>query len=115
MTEKIYDEEIAPKLLEIAKLCEAKRIPFLALTEWSPGKVGRTELKVENECIEMLMVRHCAKTAPNIDGYIIGLGKWAKEKNVRMDASIVMRKMFSDNNGLTGGVYTSGWPGSLRE
>ena len=94
-TEKIYDKEIAPKLLEIAKLCEANGIPFLAVAEWSPGKVGRTELRTNDECLEMVMMHHCAKTAPNIDGYLIGLIRWAKENNVSMDSSIFLKQWVS--------------------
>jgi len=93
LNEKIYDTEIAPKLLEIAKICETYKIPFLAIAEWEKGKVGRTELKTNDECLEMVMVRHCAKTAPNIDGYIIGLSRYAKEKNIDTSGSIVMMRM----------------------
>lgn len=99
-TEKIYDKEIAPKLLEIAKICEANGIPFLALVEWSPGNIGRTDLRTKDECIEMIMVRHCAKTAPNIDGYVLGLAKWANREGINMDGSIVMQPYIDDNNRL---------------
>ena len=93
MNEEIYDKEIAPKLMEIAKLCEKEEIPFLSVVEYSPGLVGRTELQTKDECIKMVMVRHCAKTAPNIDGYIIGLSRWGKKEKVNMDNSIVMKML----------------------
>lgn len=93
MTEAFYDKEIAPKLLEIVTLCKEKGIPFLAVAEYSPRLIGRTELKTEGECTSMVMVRHCARTAPNIDGYIIGLSRWAKENSVNIDGSIVMKML----------------------
>jgi hypothetical protein len=99
-TEKIYDTEIAPKLLEIAKICEANGIPFLALVEWAPGNIGRTELRTKDECLEMIMVRHCAKTAPNIDGYVLGLAKWANKEGIDMRGSFVMRPYIDDNKRL---------------
>lgn len=95
MSEKIYDDEIAPLLRKVCNLCVKHGIPFLAVAEYAPGMIGRTAFRIKSECIEMLMIRHCAKTAPNIDGYIFGLGKWAKKENVSMDASIVMQRMFS--------------------
>jgi hypothetical protein len=99
-TEEIYDEEIAPRLLEIGKICEANGIPFLALAEYSPGNVGRTELQTKDECLEMIMVRHCAKTAPNVDGYILGLAKWANREGIDIKGSFVMQPYIDDNKRL---------------
>lgn len=93
MNEDVYDKEIAPKLLEIAKRCKAEGIPFLAVVEYTLGKIGKTELQTNNECVEMVMIRHCAKTAPNIDGYIIGLSRYAKENNIDTSGSIIMNQL----------------------
>ena len=92
-TEEIYDNEIAPLLRQAGELCIKHGIPFLAVAEYTPGLIGKTAFQSVSECIEMVMIRHCAKTAPNIDGYVIGLMRWANEKNVDMDASIVMRQL----------------------
>ncbi len=97
MTEQIYDREIAPKLKEVGDLCLKYGIPFLAVAEYLPGKIGCTEFKTNDECIEMVMIRHCSKTAPNVDGYVIGLIRWAKKKGISMNASFVMRQFTSDN------------------
>ena len=91
-TEKIYDKEIAPKLLEIAKICKEYGFPFLAVVEYAINKIGRTEIATHDECLKMTMIRHCTKTAPNIDAYLIGLIKWAKENNINMDSSIFLRQ-----------------------
>ena len=94
MSEEFYDDEIAPRLMKICKLCEENGMPFLAVVEYMPKKIGSTHLKTNDECIEMVMIRHCAKTAPNIDGFIIGLSRWAKRKNVDTSSSIVMNLLF---------------------
>ena len=98
MKEKIYDEEIAPKLLEIANLCEKHEIPFLAVAEWAPNEIGRTSVQVPDEGIEMVMIRHCAKTAPNIDSYFIGISRWCKKVGADTSASIVMRRLVKDSD-----------------
>lgn len=38
MSEKIYDELIGPKLLEIAELCKANGLGFAAICEYAPGE-----------------------------------------------------------------------------
>jgi len=96
-SEKIYDEEVAPLLAKAGNICMENGIPFLALAEYAPGAIGRTSFATNDECIEMVMIRHCAKTAPNIDGYIIGLMRWAKRNRISLDASIVMRLMDADH------------------
>ena len=95
MTEKLYDDIIAPKLLEIGEICVKNNIPFLAVVEYASSMIGKTQLQTKDECLEMVMIRHCAKTAPNLDGYVLGLMKWANKKGVNMDASMVVRQLRS--------------------
>ena len=97
MTEEIYDEEIAPLLKKAGDLCVKYGIPFLAVTEYSPGEVGETRFQTNDECLKMVMIRHCVKTAPNIDGFLIGLIRWAKDKGIDMDQSIFLRQYMIDN------------------
>ena len=89
-TEEIYDNEIAPKLLEVAEFCKTLKISFLAVVEWSPGKIGITDVQTPEECLSMMMVHHCVKTVPNIDGYCIGLNRYAKENDIDVSNSIIM-------------------------
>jgi hypothetical protein len=37
------------------------------------------------------MIAHCAKTAPNIDGYMIGLIRYCREKGIDTGASMFVR------------------------
>ena len=96
-SEKFYDYEIAPRLMKICELCEEKGMPFLAAVEYVPGLFGLTQLIIKGECIEMVMIRHCAKTAPNIDGYIIGLSRWAKENDIDTSGSIIMNLLQAES------------------
>lgn len=41
--EQFYDEVIAPKLMELAQLCQEKGMQFVAVVEYEQGEVGLTE------------------------------------------------------------------------
>lgn len=42
MAEQIYDEQIAPLLMQVAKLCHEHGMPFVAQVEYEPGDYGLT-------------------------------------------------------------------------
>lgn len=88
-----YDREIAPKLKELAEACHARGMSFVACVEYEPGSRAGTYYLTENAGLEMTMVKRCATTAPNIDGYVIGLAKYCGEKGIDTGASIVMRQL----------------------
>lgn len=90
-----YDSEIAPKLRELCQACMTRGLSFTASVEYDPGSRGRTEWLAPNAGLEMIMIRHCAQTAPNLDGYVIGLIKYCREKDIPMDASMVARRLCS--------------------
>ena len=91
--EKYYDDVLTAKLAEIARLCKKKAIPFLAVIEYAPGKIGETRMQTPDECLKMVMIRHCTKTAPNVDGYIMGLAKYTRDKGIDTSGSIVMQRL----------------------
>ena len=91
--ERIYDEAIAPALRDIIIICEKHNIPFTAVAEWNAEQIGMTCCQVPGQCLSMTMINHCVKTAPNIDGYIIGLLRYAKKSGIDYSSSIVMQKM----------------------
>lgn len=91
--EEWYDREIAPKLRELAEACHARGMSFLACVEYEPGSRAGTYWLTEDAGLEMTMVKHCATTAPNIDGYVIGLARHCEEKGIDTGASMVMRKL----------------------
>jgi hypothetical protein len=91
--EEWYDSEIAPKLLELADECSKRDLSFIAAVEYEPDSVAFTRRFAEDVGLKMTMIGHCAKTAPNIDGYVIGLAKYCREKGIPIDASMVMQKL----------------------
>lgn len=88
-----YDSEIAPKLRELADKCHAQGMSFVAAVEYEPGSRGGTYWLTKDAGLEMIMIQHCAKTAPNIDGYVIGLARYCDEKGINMGASLIMRQL----------------------
>lgn len=40
--EKFYDENIAPELMRLGKMCLDSGLSFVAGVEWEPDEVGRT-------------------------------------------------------------------------
>ena len=90
--ERIYDEVIAPALLELAGRCEDVGISLIAVVEYAPGEYGQTKSIRQNVGLSMKMLEHCAKTRGNIDGYIIGLARYARENGIDVSRSIVMQR-----------------------
>ena len=91
--EEFYDAEIAPVLLELSKKLEDRGMPFLAAVEYEKGERGITKIIPEDAGLAMIMLGHCAKTAENIDGYVLGLIKYCRENNIDTDASMVLSKL----------------------
>lgn len=83
--EDIYDKEIAPALLAIAKRCQQLGFPFIAQVEWEKrdGQIGYTEfcpdLKGEKRpSASQLLVHYAARSKGNLDAMLMGV-----EKDVR--------------------------------
>jgi hypothetical protein len=90
--EQFYDEHIAPALLELARKCEANGLSMLATVQFGPADTDRgdTVMLQPGASLSMVMVRHCMKTAPNIDGFMIGLTRYCNEKGIDTSSSIYM-------------------------
>jgi hypothetical protein len=90
--EKWYDKEIAPKLKEISRRCEEKGVAFVATVEYEPGERGSTYIIPKDAGLAMIMLRHCSKMGENVDGYIIGLKKYALEHGIDISGSIYLSR-----------------------
>lgn len=88
--EDFYDKEIAPALLELMKKCEQKGMSFVSVVEYLPQQRGRTNFLTKDAGLAMVMISHAAKCGENIDGYVIGMKRYANENNIDTNASIVM-------------------------
>lgn len=93
MSEQWYDAEIAPALMKLAKRCEDRGVAFVAAVEYAPGERGTTAVMPQDAGLEMVMIRHCVHTAPNIDGYVLGLARYARDHGIDTGASLVMAAM----------------------
>lgn len=91
--EQFYDEHIAPALLALMEQCRENGLSMIAEVQFGPANEDRGSSIVmqPDASLAMVMIRHCAKTAPNIDGYMIGLTRYCAEKGIDTSASIYMK------------------------
>lgn len=92
MSESLYDKEIAPKLMELAKLCETNGIPFLACVEWEPGQVGRTEFMPDTATLSIQLPTFAARCDNNVDALFITISRYCQRKGIDTSRSFVMEK-----------------------
>lgn len=88
--EAVYDAEIAPALMAIAKRCEDCGMSIVAEVEWNPAELagGRTVALAEGSSFAIRLVKLAAEVKGNIDGMLIALRK----SNVPgLDRSMFMR------------------------
>jgi hypothetical protein len=88
--EEWYDREIAPKLLELCNACADRGMSFLSVVEYNKGSRSRTKRLTDDAGLEMIMIDHMAKTAPNVDGFAIGLIRYCREKGIDISGSIIL-------------------------
>ena len=88
-----YDAEIAPTLAALATRCNERGMSFVASVEYRAGERGDTYYLTKDAGLEMRMLHLCAQTAPNVDGYIMSLRKWADANGVDTGGSFVMRRL----------------------
>lgn len=85
-----YDAQIAPALAGLAKRCHERGMSFITVVEYEPGARGGTYYLTQDAGVAMNMLHICAQTAPNVDGYIINLIRWAKRNGVDTSSSWVL-------------------------
>jgi hypothetical protein len=90
--EQFYDEYIAPVLKDLMEKCRENGLSMVAEVQFGPADEDRGSSFVmhPDASLAMVMIRHCAKTAPNIDGYMIGLTRYCAEKGIETSSSIYM-------------------------
>ena len=91
--EQFYDDEIAPALAAVSKLCIARGLSFLAAVEFVPGVLGSTVSLQSPPSLQMVMLNHCLNMGENIDGYVFGLLKFCKENEIDYSRSLVMQRL----------------------
>ena len=80
MSEQVYDDLIAPKLLEVAAICHEHGMPFVAQVEYAPGDYGMTaDLPARDErSLPMDWMHVAARSRGNADlliGHLVDSAK----------------------------------------
>lgn len=72
-TEQQYDEVIAPKLAEIARLCTELGMSIVARVEWQPGESGITQVVPDDAGTGQKMTQLAAHSHGNVDTFCIAM------------------------------------------
>lgn len=90
--EKAYDEEIAPALLALGKRCEELGMPFLAVAEYAPGEIGRTEASPAGVGLSFRIIQYAARSTPNFDSLAINLIRYCHENKIDTSSSMFLSR-----------------------
>lgn len=90
--EAFYDNEIAPKLAELAQACSARGMNFAAAVQYAPDAYASVSLvDTERACTGMFMTRQAIMSNGNLDSLVLGTLKWLRAKGINTGASLVAR------------------------
>ena len=79
MSEKVYDEYIAPKLMEIGTLCKQLGLPLVAQVEYAAGDFGLTRYVPEGAALPMKLMDMAAVGGGNVDSLFIAIERHARK------------------------------------
>lgn len=77
--EEWFDAEIAPELMRLGKLCEARGMSFLCQVEYAPGETSETKAIVAGHGIKTVIARMGMECHGNVDSLIWGIKLYAKK------------------------------------
>lgn len=77
--EELYDKEIAPELMRLGKLCEARGMSFLCQVEYAHGETSETKAVVAGAGIKTVIARMGIECHGNVDALIIGIQRYARK------------------------------------
>lgn len=101
--EVYYDEVIAPKLAEIAKLCGERKMSIVCDVEYEPGETGSTRF-VQPDAGAKMFISFCAsRCRGNIDAFIMNIYNRMKERG-ELGVSIYMKLIENWKSGKGGSV-----------
>jgi hypothetical protein len=100
--EQWYDDEIAPAMVALAEQCKNRGVAMIAVVEFEPGGERGMTTTLPGGCgTAMAMLLHCTQMGLNIDGYVMGLLKFCKDRGIDYSGSVVMRLL--DQEAQAGG------------
>jgi hypothetical protein len=90
VSEQYYDEHVAPKLLALAKDCEARGFSLVAVCEWSPHEGGTTATIAAGAGIGIRLTHAMAQAKGNVDSFMIAAARYARQHG---HSSVVLSQM----------------------
>lgn len=79
MSEAIYDEQIAPALLELLKICAANGMQMIASVEYEPGESGTSIQFDGKQSLPMDLGRAALMSHGNVDSLFMSIIRHARE------------------------------------
>jgi len=92
VSETIYDEQIAPLLLQAGKLCEQHGLAMVAVVEYEKEKRGETRVLPDGAGLAMLMLSMLAASGNNIDQFLIGVIRLCNREGMPLEQSMFLGK-----------------------
>ncbi len=92
MSEAIYDEQIAPLLLQAGQLCEKHGFAMVAVVEYDKGTRGETRLLPDGAGLAMHMLSMLAASGNNIDSYLTKVIRFCNQEGMPLDESMFLRQ-----------------------
>ena len=96
MSEAIYDEQIAPLLLQVGKLCEQHGFAFVAVVEYEKEMRGETRLLPSGAGLAMMFLSMLSASGNNIDSYLIKVIRFCKDQGISLDSSMFLQSYAED-------------------
>lgn len=94
MSEEFYDENIAPELARLAKLCADNGMSFEAIVEYSPGDIGETRMFTKTFSWSMEMISLAVAAMGNVDKFLLIVAALAKNReDLNAESSLVLRML----------------------
>ena len=90
MSEAIYDEQIAPLLLQAGKLCEQHGLAMVAVVEYEKEKRGETRVIPDGAGLAMRMLSMLAASGNNIDRFLLGVIRFCNREGMPLEQSMFL-------------------------
>lgn len=99
MSETIYDEQIAPLLLQAGELCEQNGLAMVAVVEYEKEKRGETRVLPDGAGLAMLMLSMLAASGNNIDQFLINVIRFCNREGMPLEQSMFIGKYATHKEG----------------
>lgn len=92
VSEEIYDEQIAPLLLQAVQLCEKHGLAMVAVVEYAKEERGTTRVLPDGSGLAMRMLSMLAASGNHIDSFLMAVIKFCNREGIPLDESMFIGK-----------------------